>query len=207
MVRTADAGTCIVFDFETTGLSPAAGDRAIEIGAVRLERGEVVDRFQALMDPGVPISPFIEEYTGIRNAMLSGAPAAGRVMRDFASFIDGHNLVAHNAAFDRKFLTAELERVGRRIEGEVVCSMLAARRLFPRAPNHKLGTLVAHLSLPNEGTFHRALADAEMTAHLWSAMVRKLEERGLMHVSFEVMARLCRTSRADVDAFVVRCSG
>ena len=138
---------------------------------------------------------------------MAGAPAAGRVMRDFASFIDGHNLVAHNAAFDRKFLTAELERVGRRIEGEVVCSMLAARRLFPRAPNHKLGTLVAHLSLPNEGTFHRALADAEMTAHLWSAMVRKLEERGLMHVSFEVMARLCRTSRADVDAFVVRCSG
>ena len=83
----------------------------------------------------------------------------------------------------------------------------AARRLFPRAPNHKLGTLVAHLSLPNDGTYHRALADAEMTAHLWSAMVRALEERGLTRVSFEVMARLCRTSRADVDAFVVRCSG
>ena len=205
MPAATDARDCIVFDFETTGLSPDSGDRAIEIGAVRLQSGVVVDKFQALMNPGIAIPAFIEEYTGIHNSMLADARDAARVMRDFAAFAGDQNLVAHNASFDRRFLTAELDRVGVQLSGEVACSMLAARRLFQDAPDHKLGTLVRHLALPNEGAFHRALADAEMTAHLWLAEVQALERRGAKGVTFTTMMRLCRTSRYDVATFVERC--
>lgn len=205
MPTATDARDCIVFDFETTGLSPGSGDRAIEIGAVRLRAGAVVDKFQALMNPGVQIPTFIEEYTGIRNSMLTEAQDAGSVMREFAAFAGDQNMVAHNASFDRRFLAAELARVGVQLPGQVACSMLAARRLFQDAPDHKLGTLVDHLSLPHEGAFHRALADAEMTAHLWIEEVRTLEQRGARGVTFTTMMRLCRTSRDEVTAFVESC--
>ena len=91
------ANTVVVLDFETTGLSPDYGDRAIEIGAVRIENGEVVERFQELMNPGRRIDSFIEGYTGITNGMLKDAPPCKEVMHKFADFINGYNLVAHNA--------------------------------------------------------------------------------------------------------------
>lgn len=198
-----DAKTCIVFDFETTGLSPTNGDRSIEVGAVRLEAGVVVDKFQALMNPGVRVSAFIEGYTGISNSMLEDAAASEHVMSTFANFVGEQNLVAHNASFDSRFLSAELGRSGRSISGAIACSMLVARRLFQAAPDHKLGTLVDHLSLPSSGTYHRALADAEMTAHLWLRSVQALEARGARAVTFSTMLRLSRTSKRDVDSFRV----
>jgi DNA polymerase-3 subunit epsilon len=198
-----DAKTCIVFDFETTGLSPTNGDRSIEVGAVRLEAGVVVDKFQALMNPGVRVSSFIEGYTGISNSMLEDAAASEHVMSTFANFVGEQNLVAHNASFDSRFLSAELGRSGRSISGAIACSMLVARRLFQAAPDHKLGTLVDHLSLPSSGTYHRALADAEMTAHLWLRSVQALEARGARAVTFSTMLRLSRTSKRDVDSFRV----
>ncbi len=161
-----NAQTVIVLDFETTGLSPNQGDRAIEIGAVRLEQGVITDRFQRLMNPGRRIDGFIEDYTGITNGMLRKAAPCAEVMDAFSDFIGDYDLVAHNASFDRRFLDAELQRIQRGYSGRFACSMLAARRLYPAAPNHKLGTLVKYKALPNTGTFHRALADAEMTAHL-----------------------------------------
>jgi DNA polymerase-3 subunit epsilon len=82
-MRQTCASSLIVLDFETTGLSPNMGDRAIEIGAVRLEEGVVVDRFQALMNPGKPVSAFIEYYTGITNRMLSKAAPCDEVMDEF----------------------------------------------------------------------------------------------------------------------------
>ena len=125
-----NANTVVVLDFETTGLSPGMGDRAIEIGAVRIENGEVTARFQELMSPGQRVSSFIESYTGITNAMLASARPCGEVMRDFAEFIDGYNLVAHNASFDKRFLDAELARIAMDYSGKFSCSMLAARRIF-----------------------------------------------------------------------------
>jgi len=74
------ADTVVIFDFETTGLSPNEGDRAIEIGAVRLVNGQVKDQFQALMNPGFPVNTFIEQYTGITNNMLSQAASCRQVM-------------------------------------------------------------------------------------------------------------------------------
>ncbi len=199
------ADTVIVLDFETTGLSPDQGDRAIEIGAVKLDRGEIVGRYQCLMNPGRRINGFIEDYTGISNAMLTASPPCEEVMGGFADFIGDSNLVAHNASFDRRFLDAECRRIGRGYGGEFTCSMLIARRLYPDAPNHKLGTLVEFNQLPNDGTFHRALADAEMTAHLWLGMLNDIHSRhGVREIPFSLMQELSCISKGRTPDFLSR---
>jgi len=201
--ETRRADTVIVLDFETTGMSPDRGDRTIEVGAVRLEGGQVTGQFQALMNPGVRINSFIEGLTGIRNDMVCDEPCCETVMDAFADFIGDYDLVAHNASFDQRFLDAELARIGRSYSGEFACSMLAARRVYPQAPNHKLGTLVQYRDIPTDGTFHRALADAEMTAGLWVGMLNELRDRyALEAVSFPVMQALTRVSSAAVDDFM-----
>ena len=197
------ADTVIVLDFETTGMSPDQGDRAIEVGAVKLVAGQVTGRFQGLMNPGLRVNTFIEGLTGISNEMLADAPACAVVMTAFADFIDGHDLVAHNASFDRRFLDAELARIGRGYSGEFACSMLAARRVYREAPNHKLGTLVAYNRIPVTGTFHRALADAEMTAQLWLKMLTDLEDNyRLEQIPFSLMQEISRTPKASIDRFL-----
>jgi DNA polymerase-3 subunit epsilon len=199
------ADTSVILDFETTGLSPGMGDRAIEIGAVRLENGQVTGRFQELMNPGQRISGFIESYTGITNGMLKDARPCGEVMRDFADFIGGFNLVAHNASFDKRFLDAELERVSIGYPGQFACSMLAARRIYQQAPNHKLGTLVAYKRFPVDGTFHRALYDSEMTAKLWVAMLGDIEEQYETSViPFRLMQKLTKTPKHSIRSLFER---
>ena len=196
------ADTVVVLDFETTGLSPNGGDRAIEIGAVRIEKGRIGERYQSLMNPGKRVAPFIEDYTGITNAMLKTAPPCKTVMAEFADFVEDFDMVAHNASFDSRFLLAELQRIKRVTSGEFACSMLASRRLYPDAPNHKLGTLVKYHRLPNDGTFHRALADAEMTAHLWLKMLDDLEDNyQLTQVPFALMQQIAKIPKAKLRYF------
>jgi DNA polymerase-3 subunit epsilon len=197
--------TVVVLDFETTGLSPNYGDRAIEIGAVLIDNNEVVDSFQSLMNPDTKISRFIEEYTGITNKMLSGAPSVADVMRKFASFIARHNLVAHNAGFDSRFLDCELQRINQRRRQEFACSMLIARRMYPESPSHSLEALVRYKQLKTDGVYHRALADAEMTAHLWISMVNDLKAaHALKTVDFAIMQQLAKVSKAAAPAFLRR---
>jgi DNA polymerase-3 subunit epsilon len=204
--RSGPADTVIVLDFETSGLSPDMGDRVIEVGAVRVEAGSITARFQSLMNPGIRVSGFIEDYTGITNRMLRAAPPCKAVMTQLADFIEGHDLVAHNAAFDQRFLDAECRRIRRRYAGAFACSMLAARRVYPHAPNHKLGTLVAFNRLPTNGTFHRALADAEMTAHLWLGMLKDIREQYcIRHISFSLMQSLTRVPKAAAGHFLKQC--
>lgn len=193
----------VVLDFETSGLSPYHGGRAIEIGAVLIEKCMIVDRFQSLMNPGFMISPFIESFTGITNEMISSAPPCEEVMEKFVKFIGARPLVAHNASFDRKFLDAELGYINRSRQSRMACSMLAARRIFPKAPNHKLATLVSYCGIYHEGIFHRALADATMTGHLWIAMIDALKDTfGIKRVDFELMRKLCGKPRAKVETFL-----
>ncbi len=167
----------IVIDFETTGLSARGGDRVIEVGAVALQQGAVVDRFQSLVNPGYRINTFIENYTHISNAMLAAAPDSRSVMPQLRDFIADSVLVAHNASFDRGFLDAEYQRLGYPGSRPFICSMRVARRLYPHAPNHRLGTLVNYARLPQCGEFHRALADAEMTGYLWLHMQQQLRQQ------------------------------
>jgi DNA polymerase-3 subunit epsilon len=199
----SNANSLIVLDFETTGLSPTMGDRAIEIGAVLIENGKITDRFQQLMNPGLRISGLIESYTGISNAMLADAQPCAQVMNKFADFIGDHNLLAHNASFDQRFLDAELTRINRGYGGAMTCSLLAARRLFQNAPNHKLGTLVNYAGLAVEGNFHRALFDAEMTAKVWLAILESIKQRyALNNISFALMQKICKTPKKSVQALL-----
>jgi DNA polymerase-3 subunit epsilon len=159
--------TCVaVIDFETTGLSPGMGDRATEVAIVLLEGDRVVGRFQSLMNAGVRIPAFIEAYTGISNQMIAGAPKAAEVMDEANRFVGGRPMVAHNAAFDRRFWLAELARLGQSAQQPFACTLLLSRRLYPQAPNHKLGSLATFHALPATGRAHRALADAETAAAL-----------------------------------------
>lgn len=197
------ADTVVVLDFETTGLSPTGGDRAIEIGAVRIEKGKIRERYQSLMNPGQRVPSFIEEYTGISNAMLKTAPPCKSVIAEFSDFVEDFDMVAHNASFDSRFLSAECKRIKRNPSGEFACSMLTSRRLYPDAPNHKLGTLVDYHQLPTDGTFHRALADAEMTAHLWLKMLLDLKDNyQLKQIPFTLMQDIGKIPKAKIDRFL-----
>lgn len=198
----------VVLDFETTGLSPQYGDRAIEIGAVLLENGQVADRFQKLMNPGFRISPFIESYTGITNDMLKGQPRCEEVMAEFATFISGCNIVAHNASFDSRFLAAELKRTGRSFDGACCCSLLLSRRIYLDAPNYRLQTLVKHTGIKHAGIFHRALADAEMTASLWQDMLGRIERLyGLRQLPFGQLIALSKIDRLHTHSYLSSLAG
>jgi len=166
-----------VIDFETTGISPAMGDRATEVAIVMLEGDRVVDRFQSLMNAGVRVPGFITQLTGITNAMVAAAPPAAQVMAEASRFVGDAPMVAHNASFDRKFWEAELARAGLDAPQPFACTVLLSRRLYPQAPSHRLGALADFHRLPRTGQAHRALADAEMAAALLARIQADLRER------------------------------
>lgn len=197
-----------VLDFETTGMSPAQQARATEIGVVIVEGGRIVARYQSLMNSGAWVPPFIEQLTGISNAMLRSAPPAAQVMGEVADFVGERPLLAHNASFDQKFWDAELALIGRRRVQPFACSLLLARRLLPQAPNHKLGTLNRWARLPDTGQAHRALADAQMAANLTCFMAELLRERhGIAEVSHALLCSLQKVPAAKMDQALQRVRG
>ena len=196
-----------VIDFETTGLSPAMGDRATEVAIVLVEDGQVVDRFQSLMNAGVHIPHFITSLTGISNAMLATAPSAASVMAEASRFVGSVPMVAHNASFDRKFWEAELARAGQVATQPFACTMLVARRLYPQAPSHKLGVLVDYHQLPKAGRAHRAMADAEMAASLLGQIQHDLRTRHrVASADHALLMALQRCARPAVGALMAKYS-
>ena len=121
----------VVIDFETTGLSPGLGDRATEVAAVIIDDNKIIDRFQSLMNAGVAIPAYIQQLTGISNAMLRKAPPCQNVMRELADFIGDRPLVAHNASFDTRFLDAEWSRIHYKRSQSFACSMLLTVAIIP----------------------------------------------------------------------------
>ena len=189
-----------VIDFETTGMVPAQGARATEVAIVLLEGTQVVDRFASLMQTGAWIPPFIEELTGISNAMVAAAPPAEAVMREAARFVGNAPMVAHNAAFDSKFWQSELQHAGLQATQPFACTVLLSRRVYPDAPSHKLGNLIDHLGLPRTGRAHRALADAEMAAALLARMQHDLGQRyGVPWPDHALLMRLQASKRQALD--------
>ncbi|SPK77095.1 DNA polymerase III subunit epsilon (plasmid) [Cupriavidus taiwanensis] len=195
--------TVAVLDFETTGLSPSLGDRATEIAVILQRDGEIVDRYQSLMNAGRPIPSHVVSLTGITNDMIADAPAASKVMTEAARFVGRHPVVAHNAGFDRRFWQAELGVLDIAANQHFACTMLTSRRIYPHAQNHKLSTLVDMLQLPKAGRAHRAMADAEMTGHLWHRLQQDIAQTyGMSQVDYALIARIQATSRAKVPAFL-----
>ncbi|CAK0738445.1 DNA polymerase III subunit epsilon [Gammaproteobacteria bacterium] len=192
--------TLVIIDFETTGLSPGQGDRATEIAAIVLQDRCIVRRYQSLMNAGVRVPPFITEFTGITNEMVRRAPPAALVMNEVADFVGDLPIVAHNASFDQKFWEAELALIRRTSKQPFACSMLAARRLYPDAPNHKLGTLATFARLPNIGKAHRAMVDAEITTHLLNHMEDTVAQRfQIQPLSHAILRHIQRAKVTDLE--------
>jgi DNA polymerase-3 subunit epsilon len=209
--QTIAARTIAVIDFETTGISPGQGARATEIAAVLVCGGRIVDRYSSLMHSGAWVSPFIEQLTGISNDMLQGAPPAAQVMREVCRFTQGLPLVAHNAAFDRGFWQAEARQAGLDADPahQFACTVLLSRRLYPQAANHRLATLARLHHLPSSGRAHRALADAEVTAHLLLQIQhdvsrRFCEELGSQEVGHDLLMALQRSEARSLQRCVAR---
>lgn len=165
-----------VLDFETNGLTPH--DRAIEVGVVCLDKGEVVDAFTTLLDPGTPVSPFVERLTGICRADLRGKPSFPEVWPALERLLEGRVLIAHNLPFDRRILRKEVALMGGDplVGAHGLCTVRLSRRLFPREESHCLDAVAERLSV-GFGTRHRALGDAEATAEVLLKLLRVVEER------------------------------
>lgn len=188
-----------VIDFETTGITPGAGCRATEVAVVMLEQGRIVERYQSLMNAGLAVPAFVTGLTGITTAMVRSAPPADRVMNEVAEFVGTTPLLAHNASFDQKFWDYELGRIGRSRSQSFACSLLLSRRLLPDAPNHKLGTLNRWANLPDTGTAHRAMADAEMAANLLQHLVTQLRQsHGVQQLSHSFLCTLQKVPAAKI---------
>lgn len=158
-----DDATFAVTDTETTGTSPQS-DRVIELAAVKLRDGVVVDTFQQLINPGRAIPKRITQMTGISTAMVYDAPPMSDVLPDYLDFLGDGIFTAHNLSFDRNFINAELERAGApALETDTLCTLRLARRLLPGLKSKGLSRLIQFYDLNVNGR-HRALGDAEATA-------------------------------------------
>lgn len=164
-----------VVDVETTGGSPAHGDRVVEFACVRVRGGEVVGEYESLVDPCLAIPRWITRLTGIDDGMVSGAPRfaaiAGRVREELA----GRVFVAHNAAFDWRFVSEELRLARSELPaGERLCTVRLARRAAPGLRRRGLDSLARFYDVSIDGR-HRAAGDARATATI---LVRMLDEAG-----------------------------
>ncbi len=172
--------TYIVFDVETTGLS-AMYHHIIELAAVKVKNGEIIDKFEAFANPHHPLSQTTIELTGITDDMVKNAPEIEEVLKDFKAFMGDHTLVAHNASFDMGFLNIGLERMGdERASNPVIDTLELGRFLYPDMKNHRLNTLckVFNIDLTQH---HRAIYDAEATGYLMWKMLTDTLERNILH--------------------------
>ncbi|MFM0287912.1 exonuclease domain-containing protein [Paraburkholderia megapolitana] len=160
--------TPIVFvDLETTGGSPGE-HRITEVGVVELGASGV-SRWSTLVDPQQPIPPFIQQLTGITNAMVQGAPTFDAIAAALFERLNGKLFVAHNASFDRGFLRSEFARAGFTFNPDVLCTVRLSRALFPAEKRHGLDALMArHALVPTDR--HRALADADLLWQFWQRL-------------------------------------
>ncbi len=164
-----------VIDFETTGLTPDTCE-VIEFGAVRVIDGELDLQLASLCHPHSYISRRITEITGITLAMTAGHPPFETLLPLLLDFIGDDVLVAHNLPFDYSFLQAYLSRTGRDFSPQTLCTLQLSRKLLKGLPNHKLGTVSAFFEIPNPAA-HRALGDAQTTAHVLCKLLALQEKQ------------------------------
>jgi DNA polymerase-3 subunit epsilon len=170
----------VVVDVETTGGAPAAGHRVTEIAAVCVEGGEIRETFCTLVNPGRRIPSMITSLTGITDEMVRDAPRFAHVADQVLPLLEGRVFVAHNAPFDWRFVSAELERsTGMLPAGRQLCTVKLARKLLPQLPSRSLDGLALYFGLEIESR-HRALDDAVATAKVLLRFLDTLEENGVV---------------------------
>ena len=163
----------VVFDIETTGLSPAT-EKITEIGAVKIKGGQIVDSFNTFVNPGKPIPQKIVELTGITDAMVEDAQPISVVLPEFYEFIGDATLVAHNAGFDTSFIKNEAKENGMKFDFCYIDSLELSRALVEGVKNYKLDTLTKHFKVKLEN-HHRACDDATATAHVFLKLIDMLK--------------------------------
>ena len=171
------SGKFVVFDIETTGFS-AIFDRIIEIGAVKIEDGIITDRFSAFINPETPIPYKIEKLTGISDSMVKDAGTVDKVLPEFLSFTADAVLVAHNAEFDMGFIKQKANDLGINNDFTYIDTVSLAQFLLPGLSRFNLDALVKHFKVTLEH-HHRAVDDAEATAHIYLKMLNMLKERDI----------------------------
>ena len=164
----------VVFDIETTGLSPV-NDMITEIGAVKIENGIVVDEFSQLINPQIPIPDKIVNITGITDEMVKNQPTIQEVLPEFQDFIKDSVLVAHNAVFDIGFIREQLSNIKRTINNPVLDTLELTRTLYPHLKSHRLNVVAKHLNV-NLVNHHRAVDDAKATAEIFLKSMELLED-------------------------------
>ena len=169
--------TYVVFDLETTGLSPDK-NKIIEIGAVKVEGGEITDRFSTFVNPEVPIPFRIEELTSIKDDMVIDAPKIEEILPEFMQFCEGAIMVAHNADFDMSFIRKNCKDQGIERDFTIVDTIALARILLPNLNRFKLDTVAKALNVSLEN-HHRAVDDAACTAEIFIKFITMLKERGI----------------------------
>jgi len=198
----------VMLDFETTGLSPAMGDRITEVAALRICGGRIVERYVSLVNCNVRVPAFITHLTGISQAMVDRAPPVAEVVPQLLDFIGADALSAHNASFDNKFLQAESERLNLAPgHTQLICSLKLSRRVFPQLGSYKLGAIAASLGLRFNGNAHRAEADAEVSANLLLHIGAHLRKTySIAAIEPHLFASVNRLSAAKVPAFLEKHS-
>ena len=166
----------VVFDIETTGFSPV-NNKIIEIGAVKIQQGEITDRFSVFVNPGVPIPFEIEKLTSINDSMVMDAPPIEVILPQFLDFCQDAVLVAHNANFDMSFIMENAKKQGLSRKFTFVDTLGIARVLLTHQAKHTLDAVAKTLSISLEN-HHRAVDDAECTAHIFLKFSAMLRERG-----------------------------
>lgn len=165
----------IAFDLETTGFLPGV-EQITEIGAVKFENGKPISRFATLVNPQKPIPAEVVKVTGITDDMVKDSPLIEGLLTDFAEFCGDDLIIAHNAAFDVQFLTADINKYESPAPKGIVLDTLAiAKKVIPGLANYKLGTLVQHFEIKSTD-FHRAEEDASYTGQLFWKLIQKISD-------------------------------
>ena len=175
--------TYTVFDTETTGLEPSNGDEIIQIGAARIVNNRLLRQevFDQIIDPEIPLKPASIPIHGITEEMVRGKPTIDIVLPSFYEFCEDTVLIAHNAAFDMRFLQLKEERTGIKFNQPVLDTLLLSAVVHPNQESHKLDVILERLGIVIE-TRHNALEDSLATAEVFLKMVPLLEEMGITTV-------------------------
>jgi DNA polymerase-3 subunit epsilon len=169
-----------VFDTETTGLQPSQGDEIVSIGAVRIVNGRLLEQevFEQLVDPRRDMSPEASRITGIEGSMLENQPTIDLVLPAFRTFCEDTVLVAHNAAFDMRFLRLKEDTTGVRFTQPVLDTLLLSAVIHPQQETHGLEAIAERMGINPIGR-HTALGDAIMTGEIFLRMIPLLAQQGI----------------------------
>lgn len=185
-------------DLETTGANPLH-DRITEIGVVEVD-GDRVKTWSTLVNPERPIPRFVQQLTGIDDAMVAGAPRFAQVAEELAERLRGRLFIAHNARFDYGFVRNEFRRIGQAFRADVLCTVRLSRRLHPEHHKHNLDSLVARHALNAGPDRHRALADADLIWQFWRVLRREKGDDALLEAARHQLRRSSLPPHLDADS-------